>query len=308
MNGPLPTFSIIVPTFERPDRLGACLESLSRLDYPRDRFEVIVVDDGSARPSPDLARELARELVERFRPCLSITLVTQPHRGVGAARNAGARVAQGTYLAFTADDCTPLPGWLRALAQGFAEPESDAGLGGAIHNGCPRNPCAEASHVLSEYVCRGGSRSGGNAHFFSPNNLAVPGAAFQRMGGFDVSFALSAGEDRDFCARWCEHGFVLAGCPEAVVVHRHPVSLVEFVRMHWRYGRGSGHFRRNRARRLGAGFFSEPPGFYANLLVHPIRLRGWKAVPQVVLLCLSQIANAAGMFQEWILPQKKVSD
>ena len=42
-----PYFSVIIPTHARPDRLAACLEALANLDYPRDRFEVIVVDDGT---------------------------------------------------------------------------------------------------------------------------------------------------------------------------------------------------------------------------------------------------------------------
>jgi len=46
----LPTFSVVIPTYRRPERLVACLRSLAALDYPRDRFEVIVVDDGSGAP------------------------------------------------------------------------------------------------------------------------------------------------------------------------------------------------------------------------------------------------------------------
>ena len=44
------TFSIVVPTYRRPDRLAACVESLAALDYPRERFQIIVVDDGSGNP------------------------------------------------------------------------------------------------------------------------------------------------------------------------------------------------------------------------------------------------------------------
>jgi len=43
-------FSIIVPTYNRPRQLADCLAALARLDYARDRFEVVVVDDGSSTP------------------------------------------------------------------------------------------------------------------------------------------------------------------------------------------------------------------------------------------------------------------
>ncbi len=41
-----PRCSIVVPTYQRPVALAACLESLAAQDYPRDRYEVIVVNDG----------------------------------------------------------------------------------------------------------------------------------------------------------------------------------------------------------------------------------------------------------------------
>ena len=45
-----PFFSIIIPTYNRPQILAGCLEAIALLEYPRDRFEVIVVDDGSENP------------------------------------------------------------------------------------------------------------------------------------------------------------------------------------------------------------------------------------------------------------------
>jgi len=62
------TSSIIVPTNRRPDRLAGCVQSLAALDYPRERFEVIVVDDGSENP-PEA------ELM-RIRDRIRVTLVT----------------------------------------------------------------------------------------------------------------------------------------------------------------------------------------------------------------------------------------
>ena len=94
-----PFFSIVVPTYQRPVQLAACLQALSRLDYARERFEVIVVDDGS--PTPPKA------VVESLRDRLQLTLHLQRHAGPAAARNAGAMRARGKYLAFTDDDCLP---------------------------------------------------------------------------------------------------------------------------------------------------------------------------------------------------------
>ena len=74
--------TIIIPTFNRPKQLHACLQSLTRLDYPRERFEVIVVDDGSETP-PTAA-------VSRFREYFNARLLAQPNAGPAAARNISA--------------------------------------------------------------------------------------------------------------------------------------------------------------------------------------------------------------------------
>jgi glycosyltransferase involved in cell wall biosynthesis len=82
-----PVFSIIVPTHSRPGPLAACLQALTGLDYARERFEVIVVDDGSKIPP--------KAAVESFRDHLQVTLLLQHHAGPAAARNAGATHARG---------------------------------------------------------------------------------------------------------------------------------------------------------------------------------------------------------------------
>src|SRR5439155_13666442 len=101
-------FSIVVPTYERPRQLATCLQALAGLDCPSDRFEVIVVDDGSTTPL-DAA-------VAPFRDRLQVKLLVQSHSGPATARNTGAMQPQGSYLAFTDDDCMPAPEWLQSLA------------------------------------------------------------------------------------------------------------------------------------------------------------------------------------------------
>src|SRR5574341_947622 len=114
-------FSIIVPTFARPERLAVCLRALAHLDYPKDHFEVIVVDDGSEAPPAST--------VESFAGLLSISLVAQPHAGPAAARNAGAARAGGDNLAFTDDDCAPDSRWLSAF-DGVLETRPEFCVGG----------------------------------------------------------------------------------------------------------------------------------------------------------------------------------
>ena len=74
-----PFFSVIVPTYRRPERLAACLRALAGLDYPRERFEVIVVDDGGGAT------------LDGAPATIDLTLVTQAHAGPAAATHAATR-------------------------------------------------------------------------------------------------------------------------------------------------------------------------------------------------------------------------
>ncbi len=79
-------FSVIVPTYSRPRSLARCLEALAAQDFPMDRFEVIVVDDGSAKPR--------HGVVAALKDRLTLTLRQQEHAGPGTARNTGAQHAR----------------------------------------------------------------------------------------------------------------------------------------------------------------------------------------------------------------------
>src|SRR5262245_35313420 len=96
-----PFISVIIPTYERVGQLSVCLGALVAQDYPRDHFEVLVVDDGSAT-SPEAG-------VDAFRDRLNVQFLTQRHAGPATARNFGAAHAKGDFLAFTDDDCVPAP-------------------------------------------------------------------------------------------------------------------------------------------------------------------------------------------------------
>ena len=68
--------TVVVPTRNRPERLAQCLEALSQLDYPADRLQVVIVDDGS--------EESPRALVDRFRGRLDLKLLEQGGAGPAA--------------------------------------------------------------------------------------------------------------------------------------------------------------------------------------------------------------------------------
>ena len=282
-----PQISVIIPSYARPDALRRCLAALTRQTCAPDRFEVIVVDDGSPAPLDAIVAE--------FRESLELTLLRQENSGPGAARNRGATSARGSLLAFTDDDCLPEPGWLKAMARQHAATPADL-LGGRVVNHDSGNRYAEASQFILDGAYRFYADHPGSGRFFASNNMAVPAGDFAELGRFDGAFPI-ASEDRDLCDRWHASGRSLRFVEDAVVRHDPSLNFARFVRQHFNYGRGAFSYQRARVRRGSsrpAQAFSAHARFLRSvsqgLAQQPragrLRLAG--------LLLLWQLANLAG--------------
>lgn len=288
-------FSVIVPTYNRTEALTHCLDALARQDYPCHAFEVVVVDDGGDTPLDSI--------IERFGDAVSLRLIVSTHGGPAKARNVGASCARGRYLAFTDDDCRPAPDWLAKLAR-VLEQASDSMVGGRTKNGLPANPYSSTSQLIVDVVYAHYNASVDQARFFASNNMAMPAALFREAGGFDEQFLIVACEDRELCDRWLHRGLKMRCAPEAVVYHFHPLTLHEFCRQHFTYGRGAAQYRRIRAQR-GSGSMRQEMSFHLNLrnwLLQPFqRTERPVALFLAVLLMLWQFTNFAGFVYESLL-------
>jgi GT2 family glycosyltransferase len=290
MKSKTPFFSVVIPTYNRPEQLWSCLDAFSLLDYPRSCFEIIVVDDGgTVRLDPT---------IDAFHDRLNVMLLTQPHSGPAAARNAGAARAKGPFIAFTDDDCEPDSTWLNGLATGFGDSE-DKIIGGQTLNGLSNNPYSTVTQMIVDYLVESSGVSPNQKRFFPSNNLAVPAKIFRVVGGFSTNFRLGAGEDREFCSRLLYHNYPLVYAPEAIVYHLHNLTLSTFLRRHFDYGRGSFLFHQTRARSRRQRIRLESMSFYMNLMLYPLsRTPRFRTIPIGTLLAFSQVANAAGYWWE----------
>ncbi len=284
-----PKFSVVVPTYNRPDCLRHCLHSLAQIDYPREAFEVIVVDDGS----PTCLGNVVAEVEDR----LTVRLIRQANAGPASARNTGALAARGEYLVFTDDDCQPTPDWLTALETAIAAAPK-ALIGGRTFNALANNLYSTASQLLIDYLYDYFNQSQGTAMFFASNNFAVPSDLFRDLGGFDQQFPLAAAEDREFCDRWLQHNLSMAYAPEMQVYHNHHLSLKRFWRQHFNYGRGAYCFHQVKAHRANGSVKVEPLRFYWQLLTYPLSQHQPQGITLLGLLLLSQVANVVGFLWE----------
>jgi glycosyltransferase involved in cell wall biosynthesis len=279
----------VIASHRRPESIRACLRGLAEQDYPTDRFDVVVVDDESPVP--------LASIVEGVEPTLRVRVHRQRNAGPAVARNAGARHATGDLVAFTDDDCIPARDWLGRLAEVLlARPE--ALVGGTVRNRLEDDPYAEATHRLIAFLDEWYGDDSAR-RFFTSSNMAVSRGEFLAAGGFDETFPVPGGEDRELCERWTATGRPLARALRAVVWHAHGMSFRSFVRQHRNYGRGAYQVGRRRTVGHGRGISPEPLGFYLRLVADPIgRLPLGSALRQSALLVVAQLATAVGYFTE----------
>lgn len=219
------TLSAIVPTHERPTVLRQCLETLRDQHVDPERFEVVVVDDGSASDIAAIVGDVAaggpiRMLCER-----------QSLTGLNGARNRGAAVAGGDVLAFLDDDTLVSPGWAQAMLSAF-ERHPCAGVGGKVKlqlTGPPPPWLAVRRYYLAEYDL------GQEPHWLKGDpvpvgaNCAVRRSDFERMSGFHLGLDRIAGSlvsngDTEFFRRLRAAGGRLRYEPNATVVHSVPAD------------------------------------------------------------------------------------
>lgn len=201
MNAPIPGVSIIVPAYNCERGIGLLLDSLMALDYPRERLQILVVDNGST----DRTREVAQSY--------PVTLLEEGEiRSSYAARNRALREAKYDLLAFTDADCVVDPSWIR---EGVRALESaDLAAGKVRFRFSDRPSAAElfdaVSHMQNDDLIR---RYSGAA----TANLFVKAALFKSLGPFRSD--IRSGGDMMWTRMAAEAGFSLVYAPGAIVDH-----------------------------------------------------------------------------------------
>ena len=218
--------SIVVPVFNGADTIGECLQSLLAQAYPRDRYDVIVVDNHSTDQTASIVKAYPVRYV--FEGGIQSSY---------AARNRGIREAQGELIAFTDADCVASPQW---LAQGVAAftTEQVGGVAGAIR------PC-EPQTLAQRYAVAKGMLSQETAlqeNSFRPAvytaNAFYRKTVLEQAGMFDP--LVKSGGDADLAWRVQERlHLAIAFCPEALVYHRHRERVRDLLRQRRNYAYGS---------------------------------------------------------------------
>lgn len=222
----LPFFSVIIPTHNRLALLQQTLDCLAQQSYPVEKYEVIVVDNGSMDGTAVYLQAHAQQG--------QIYCIRQPALGPANARNVGARAAQGDILVFTDDDCLPDPQWLVALADVYSSDPNIAAVGGRVQD-------VNSGEWLQDYYQIQNERqlhSASPRRYLDTANASFRHAAFKQVGGFQERFHFPAAEDVEMGYRLTAAGYALHFAPKALVWHQGRTSLLGILAQSWRRGLG----------------------------------------------------------------------
>ena len=209
--------SVVIPTYNRRPILEKCLLALERQQAcPEiDRYEVVVVDDGSTDGTPDWLRGAA----ERFP---HVRLIEQSHGGPAEGRNRGVDHAHGDVIVFIDSDLVVTDSFLSCHASSLVRSWEARGdrlcftYGAVVNTANFDQPTAER-HKLRDLSWA----------YFATGNVAIAKEVLQRAGLFDTAFRLYGWEDLELGERLRRMGVQLIKCPAAVGYHWHPALTLD---------------------------------------------------------------------------------
>jgi len=203
-----PFVSVIIPQYNRKRLTEELLASLGTLTYPRDRFEVVVIDNFSTDGSWEMLQGAAADAPFTLRAYRNPSAT----RTASSSRNFGIQQSVGKILAFTDSDCLVTPDWLEAGVRAFRE-----GVGIVQGRTVPHS--GEARPILHHTISVKADKSyGETCNIFYLRDLV------EKVGGFDadlgrVGSAAVWGEDTDLVYRIRALGATLVPASNALVIH-----------------------------------------------------------------------------------------
>jgi GT2 family glycosyltransferase len=217
----LPPISIVIPTYNNLSLLLECLDSVHKLDYPREQLEVIVVDNNSSDRTPELVGG-------RYPNVRVIRLDT--NTGFAPACDRGALEAAGDYVAFLNNDAVVSPDWLTALLDALKAGEVDIVCAASRilsrdgedteYNGASSNlfGAGRPESVSGWPDLPAPPETGTPILFASGGAMLIRRDIFLEVGGFDPSY-FAYFEDVDLGWRLWVLGYRVVYAPNAVVRH-----------------------------------------------------------------------------------------
>ncbi|ADI75100.1 glycosyl transferase family 2 (plasmid) [Methanohalobium evestigatum Z-7303] len=225
-----PFVSIVVGTRNEEKYIAECINSLLNLNYPKDSFEILIVDG--------MSTDNTQNIVKNY----PVNLLINEKINVASARNLGIKHSQGDLIAFTDGDCKVNNLWLKTLVYEIQNAPEDVACVGGPNLVIDNDPifARVVGYVQETFLSSGGSAQ---CHSYSkkqyvqsiPNcNALYKKSIIRNVGFFDEYFKV--GQDGDLNFRISKIGYRFLYIPEAKVWHHRRGNLKSFSKQMFKYG------------------------------------------------------------------------
>ena len=258
-----PFISVIVPVYNREKLIQNCIESLLSLEYPKDRIEIIIVDNGSS--------DRTAEIIKRY----ALIYVLEEKPGVSCARNKGVSISRGDFIAFIDSDCEVSKSWALEIAQGFSKPGISALMGFCPGiNGNLLATFIQRRHEDIFYLktANGYTLRENIPNPLNPRNFAIRREVFDKIGGFDKE--LLRWEDFDFSRRFNLLEYKVYFNSKMVTYHHNPTDISAYMTKGYLNGRNCFKIIKDRSQGLSEDVLLHYRRFFMidNLAIRGLRL------------------------------------
>jgi glycosyltransferase involved in cell wall biosynthesis len=224
-------YSIIVPSFNRADEIKELLASIAQLEFPVERFEIIVADDGSTDATVKIVDQAQSNYV------MNLSYCSQKNLGPGSARNLGIAKAKGDFFIFVDSDVTVPPQWLTEIDEALQKQPVDAFGGPDTFRKDFPVLLKAINYTMTSFLTTGGLRGkqGKKMAKFYPRsfNMGLSRQLWQTIGGFGN---LRHGQDIEFSNRILRSGARVLFIEKAKVYHKRRTNFRRFFKQVFNWG------------------------------------------------------------------------
>lgn len=214
------TVSIVIPVYNCVDVIRGCLKACLNQEYPKEKLEIIVVDDGSVDNTKDIVGKYP------------VKYLYQERGGPAMARNNGWKNARGEIICFTDADCAPDRKWVSKLISSYVSDEI-AGVGGTYGI---TNPGSLLASCIHQEIMLRHKNMPRFVNYLGSFNVSYRKTMLEEIGGFDESYKMACEEDNDLSYRIIKKNYKLIFLKEAKVNHRYPENILKYLKQQFYHG------------------------------------------------------------------------
>lgn len=285
-----PKVAIVIPSYNAARTIGSAIEGCMLQDYPRDKLEIIVVDDGST--------DETRDIVTRY----PVRYIYQPNAGPAKARNTGWKNSKAEIICVMDSDCIPEKRWVAKVVNDYQKKNPDC-VGSRYGIANPENLLADC--IYCEFLVRYSWMSE-YPKFIGSHGCSFKRSVLEELGGYNESYPMASAEDNDLAYRILGKNRKILFDKDIVIKHYFPTSWRKYLRVQFWHGYWRMKLYRDFPRMMRGDEYStpldfiQPPLLLSSLMLLPFVAVGPILVIEGIIICLGillQIPITVGIIQ-----------